>query len=67
MLGREYDMNKVGIKKDLDKLGRIVIPHEMRRLYSIEKEVELVATEEGILVRSPLYRLVKYDVEETTK
>ena len=52
-------MEKIGIKKEFDKLGRIVIPKEMRNLYNLEKEVELVVTKEGLLIRNPEYRLVK--------
>ena len=50
-----------GIKKEIDKLGRIVIPKEFRERFGIEKEVEIIATESGILIRSPEYILVKAD------
>ena len=50
-----------GIKKEIDKLGRMVVPTEIRRLYGIQKEVELVLTEQGVLLRSPLYHLEKND------
>ena len=60
-------MEKIGIKKDIDKLGRICIPKELRELYGLISakgegeavEVELLPTIEGILIRSPKYRLVK--------
>ena len=52
-------MNKVGVKKELDKLGRICIPKEMRKLFKLENEVELQVTEEGILIKNPEYILVK--------
>ena len=48
----------VGIKKEIDGLGRMVIPKELRELYHLDGEVELVATEEGVLVRNPEYVLV---------
>ncbi len=49
----------IGITKELDNLGRLVIPKEMRLLFGFDKEVEVVVTEEGILVRNPEYVLVK--------
>ena len=49
----------VGIVKDIDKLGRITVPKDFRDLYGIEKDVEIIPTEEGILIRNPLYKLVK--------
>lgn len=54
-------MDKVGVKKEIDKLGRICIPKEMRRLFNFESVVELQITEEGILVKNPEYVLVKRD------
>lgn len=51
--------NRVGIVKELDKLGRIVIPKEFRDRLGIDKEVEIVVTEKGILIRNPEYILVK--------
>lgn len=52
-------MSEIGVIKEIDNLGRIVIPKEMRLLYSFEREVELILTEEGVLIRSPKYKLVK--------
>ena len=52
-------MNKIGIIKELDSLGRLVIPKEMRDLFGLAKEVEVIITEEGILLRNPKYQLVK--------
>ena len=51
--------NNVGVVKEIDGLGRLVVPKEMRSLFCIDKAVELVVTEEGILLRSPTYKLVK--------
>ena len=48
----------VGIEKEIDALGRIVIPKEIRERFSIDGRVELVLTEEGVLIRSPKYKLV---------
>ena len=49
----------IGIHKDFDGLGRIVIPKEMRSLFRFEKTVEVVVVEEGVLLRNPAYELVK--------
>ena len=47
-------MNKIGICKKLDPLGRVLIPKEMRELFRFKDHVELVlTTEEGILIRNP--------------
>ena len=50
-------MKIIGIKKEIDRLGRLVIPKEMRELFSFENEVELIITSEGILIRNPKYHL----------
>jgi AbrB family looped-hinge helix DNA binding protein len=52
-------VEKIGVKKEIDKLGRICIPKEMRRLFNLENEVELQITNEGILLKNPEYVLVK--------
>ena len=52
-------MDQIGIKKGIDDLGRICIPKEMRELLALEKEVELVITQEGLLIRNPAYVLIK--------
>ena len=56
-----------GIIKELDKLGRIVIPKELRARYGLSENVEIIATEDGILLRSPKYKLVKINDDEKTK
>ncbi len=52
-------MNTVGIIKEINEVGRILIPKELRERYGLIDRVELIATEEGIVIRSPEYRLVK--------
>ena len=52
-------MQKIGIKREIDNLGRILIPKEMRKLFKLEKEVELIVTEDGVLIRNPEFILVK--------
>ncbi len=49
---------RIGIVKEIDSMGRLVIPKEMRTLFFMDKEVELVVTDEGVLIRNPEYRLV---------
>ena len=52
---------QIGVIKEIDKLGRIVIPKEMRDRLGFGDSVEVVVTEEGVLVRNPEYRLVRVD------
>ena len=52
-------MGKMGVKKEIDKLGRICIPKDMRKLFNLENEVELKITDKGILINNPEYMLVK--------
>ncbi len=52
-------MEKIGVKKEIDKLGRICIPKDMRTLFNLKNEVELHITKEGILLKNPDYVLVK--------
>ena len=49
----------VGITKEIDRLGRIVIPKEYRERYGLSATVEIIATESGILLRNSEYKLVK--------
>ena len=50
-------MEKIGVIKEIDRLGRIVIPKEFRQRYALTDRVELVATKEGILMRNQEYEL----------
>ena len=54
----------VGINKEIDGLGRLVIPKEMRERFGLERTVELIATTEGILIRNSQYVLVKKEGEK---
>ena len=49
----------VGIKKEIDNLGRLVVPKEFRERYGLTDDVELVPLENGVLIRNPKYKLVK--------
>ena len=55
---------RVGITKEIDKVGRIVIPKEFRDRFNLVDEVEIVLTEEGILIRNKEYVLVKNSPEK---
>ena len=52
-------MANIGIIKEFDKLGRLVIPKDLRERYALDNKVEIVATEQGVLIKSPEYKLVK--------
>ena len=41
-------MNNIGIVKKIDALGRLVIPKEIRKLYNLDTEAELIVTENGL-------------------
>ena len=47
--------------REIDKLGRLVIPKEMRDIYHLAEKVEIVATDEGVLIRNPVYKVVQID------
>ncbi len=48
-----------GVIKEIDNLGRIVIPKEFRKRLKLEKHVEVVLTKSGVLIRNSEYELVK--------
>ena len=52
-------MEKIGVVKEIDKLGRIVIPKDLRERYGLQKEVEIIATVDGVLIKSAEYVLTK--------
>ena len=52
-------MEYIGVVKEVDALGRICIPKDMRNAVGLTKEVELLVTSDGLLIRSPQYKLVK--------
>ena len=49
----------IGVIKGFDKLGRIVIPKELRERFALADEVEIVATTDGVLLKNPNYFLVQ--------
>ena len=54
-------MSEIGIVKEFDKLGRIVIPKELRERYALGNGVKIVATEAGVLLKNPEYVLTKIE------
>ena len=48
-------MNNYGIVRPIDKLGRIVIPKEYRKMFEIKDNdmLEIIACDEGLLIRIP--------------
>ncbi len=52
-------MNKIGIIKEIDNLGRLVIPKETRETFKLDKSVEIIVTTEGILIRNPEYEIIE--------
>ena len=52
-------MDKFGIIKEFDTLGRIVIPKKLREQYFKDGAVEIIATREGLSLQSPEYFLVE--------
>ena len=60
-------MEQVGLKGEIDHLGRILIPKKVRDLYGMEGEVELVLTPEGVCLRSPRFVLTAREEGITKK
>ena len=50
---------EVGVIKEIDNLGRIVIPKDFRERLMLEKRVEVILTRDGVLIRNPIYELIK--------
>ena len=57
----------VGVLKEIDKLGRLVIPKEFRERFAITDRVEIIATEQGIMLRNPEYKLTKIERTQLLK
>ena len=58
-------MNNIGLVRAVDKLDSLVIPKEMRDLYKLNDDVEILATDEGILIRNPKYKVVEIKEDES--
>ena len=59
-------IQRVGMMRKVDNLGRIVIPKEYRDFYHLNHsdEVFIVDTTEGLLITNPKYKTVKVDEKE---
>ena len=51
-------MKSIGIVKEIDDLGRLQIPKDIRITLGLNKKVQLVTTAEGLLIKSEEYKLV---------
>lgn len=61
-------MNKnAGVIKEIDKIGRIVIPKEFRNRLCLCESVEVLLTDKGVLIRNPEYELVKKAKKEKSR
>ncbi len=56
----------IGIIRPIDKLGRIVIPKEMRDRVLLETNVEILLKDEGILIRNAEYDIIKVKKDRGT-
>ncbi len=54
-------MEILGIIKEVDNLGRLQIPKEIRKRLGFSEKVEMVVVKEGLLLKSIEYELVKTD------
>ncbi|MBQ9802312.1 MAG: hypothetical protein IJW51_04505 [Clostridia bacterium] len=57
-------MVSIGIIKEFDKLGRLVIPKELRERYGFSSQVEVIATPDGVLLKNPEYILTKKEQKQ---
>ena len=57
-------MGKIGITKEIDRLGRLQIPKDIRDRLGLKKDVQLVVTQDGLLIKSEEYKLVPINNEE---
>ena len=57
-------MQKIGVIKEIDNLGRLQIPIEIRKRLGLSNSVQLIITDEGLLIKSEEYKLIKLEPEE---
>ena len=50
---------KIGIFKDFDRLGRIVVPKELRERFALGEMPKMVAAENRVLILDPEYILTR--------
>lgn len=53
-------MTNIGIVRKVDSFGRVTLPKDFRRVFCLDKDdkVEILATEQGILLRSPNIKVI---------
>lgn len=58
-------MLAIGVTRRIDPLGRVTIPKEFRKYFQIKPEdmVEIIGTENGILIRVPNMIVTRKDEE----
>lgn len=56
-------MTQIGIVRKVDSLGRVTLPKELRRVFQLNQndEIEILATDEGILLRVPNIEVRRVD------
>ncbi len=52
-------MSEIGFLKEIDALGRIVIPKELRQRYALKDKIELIPTKDGVLIKNQEYFLTR--------
>lgn len=52
-------MTQLGSTKQIDKLGRLCIQKEIREFLGLERDVMLIVTDNGLLIKSTEYTLIK--------
>lgn len=59
-------MTQIGIVRKVDSLGRVTLPKELRRVFKLDKddEIEILATDEGILLRIPNIEVRRLSTEK---
>ncbi len=53
----------IGITKEIDRLGRLQIPKEIRERLVLEGKVQLIVTTDGLLIKNDEYKIVKIEKE----
>ena len=57
-------MERIGVIKEIDSLGRLQIPKDIRKSLGLGNQVELVVTKDGLLIKSVGYKLIKVELEQ---
>lgn len=62
-------MTNIGMRRNIDRIGRIVIPKELRDFFKIDEgtSMEVIGTNEGILIRFPEYEIIKIAEKNTNE